>query len=93
MSLFCADSGKSADQENGLYNSNNLGQAVSQSDPTQTNRFITAVLKGDSNNQWSLRGGNANSGSLNTYFSGSRPSGYTPMKKEGAMYVTSSSIP
>jgi hypothetical protein len=47
---------------------------------------VTAIVKGESG-QWAIRGGNAQSGSLSTYFSGARPSGYNPMHKEGAIIL------
>jgi hypothetical protein len=73
-----------ADMENGLFS----GQAAGSNagDPTVANRFTTAMVKGESN-QWALRGGNAQSGSLSTYYSGARPSGYTTMKKQGAIIL------
>ncbi|KAK3674155.1 hypothetical protein LTR78_006002 [Recurvomyces mirabilis] len=74
-----------ADLENGVFSTNSATQNTN--DPTITNRFFTGVLKGNSNNHWALRGGNAQSGSLNTFFSGPRPSGYNPMKKQGAIIL------
>ncbi|KAF1966570.1 alpha-L-arabinofuranosidase B domain protein [Bimuria novae-zelandiae CBS 107.79] len=75
-----------ADLENGLFS----GQGPSQNtgDPTVTHRFLTAVLKGGAN-KWALKGGNAVSGSLSTYYKGARPTvgGYNPMKKEGAIIL------
>lgn len=73
-----------ADLENGLFSGESAGQNTA--DPTQTNRFISAVVKGEPD-QWEIRGGNAASGSLSTYYSGVRPSGYNPMKKEGALIL------
>jgi hypothetical protein len=49
-------------------------------------RFVTAIVKGEPNH-WSIRGGDAQSGDLTTYFDGQRPSGYNPMKKEGAIVL------
>ncbi|GAB1208195.1 hypothetical protein APSETT445_006936 [Aspergillus pseudonomiae] len=75
-----------ADLENGLFSgssaTNNAG------DPSLSYRFVTAVVKGKAN-QWSIRGANAASGSLSTYYSGARPSasGYNPMSKEGAIIL------
>lgn len=75
-----------ADLENGLFSGvdpiNNPG------DPTITSRFVTAVVKGKSN-QWAIRGGNSQSSrSLSTYYSGVRPAnGYNPMSKEGAIIL------
>ncbi|CAI6342017.1 unnamed protein product [Periconia digitata] len=74
-----------ADLENGLFTGRNPKNNPA---PSITNRFFTAIVKGGPN-QWALRGGNAVSGSLSTYFSGARPtpSGYNPMSKEGAIIL------
>ncbi|KAI1322519.1 Arabinosidase B [Xylariaceae sp. FL0255] len=75
-----------ADLENGLYVGDGTGENANE--PSITYRFVTAVVKGDSGNQWAVRGGNANSGSLTTYWSGPRPSpDYNPMSKEGAIIL------
>ncbi|KAI5235189.1 alpha arabinofuranosidase [Aureobasidium subglaciale] len=75
-----------ADLENGLFS----GQSPAQNtaDPSIYNRFFTGMVKGKPN-QWALRGGNAASGSLSTYFSGARPTvgGYNPMSLEGAIIL------
>ncbi|KAL7920141.1 glycoside hydrolase family 54 protein [Trichoderma austrokoningii] len=75
-----------ADLENGLFSGANPKNNAA--DPSISYRFVTAALKGESN-QWALRGGNAASGSLSTYYSGARPSvsGYNPMSKEGAIIL------
>ncbi|KAJ4349504.1 uncharacterized protein N0V89_008120 [Didymosphaeria variabile] len=75
-----------ADLENGLFSGQ--GSKQNTADPTVTYRFLTAVLKGGAN-KWALKGGNAASGSLSTYYSGARPtaSGYNPMSKEGAIIL------
>lgn len=52
-----------------------------------TANYVTAMLKGDSINRYAIKAGNANSGSLKTMYSGARPSGYYPMKKEGAIVL------
>ncbi|EAU32201.1 alpha-N-arabinofuranosidase precursor [Aspergillus terreus NIH2624] len=75
-----------ADLENGLFSGsstkNNAG------DPSVSYRFLTAIVKGKPN-QWAIRGANAASGSLSTYYNGARPnaSGYNPMSKEGAIIL------
>jgi len=73
-----------ADMENGLFS----GQGARQNtgDPTTNYRFTTAMIEGESN-QWAILGGNAQSGSLATDYSGVRPSGYNPMHKEGAIIL------
>lgn len=78
-----------ADLENGLYTSGgDTGYGVNPNNPSVTSRFVTAVLKGNSNNQWAIRGGNAKSGGLSTYYSGVRPTpNYNPMSKEGAIVL------
>ncbi|KAH8674191.1 glycoside hydrolase family 54 protein [Xylariales sp. PMI_506] len=75
-----------ADLENGLYSESAV--AVNPNDPTITYRFVTAAVKGEPN-QWAIRGGNAASGALSTYYSGIRPTlpGYNPMSKEGAIIL------
>lgn len=75
-----------ADLENGLFSGISPGNNAG--DPSITSRFVTATLKGQPN-QWSIRGGNAASGSLSTYYAGVRPSasGYNPMSKEGAIIL------
>ncbi|KAJ4299351.1 hypothetical protein N0V90_004596 [Kalmusia sp. IMI 367209] len=75
-----------ADLENGLFSGvnpkNNAG------DPSISYRFVTALIKGGPN-KWAIKGANAASGSLSTYYSGVRPSasGYNPMSKEGAIIL------
>ncbi|MEV0531026.1 alpha-L-arabinofuranosidase B [Kitasatospora sp. NPDC050463] len=75
-----------ADLENGLFSGVNRG--FNAGDPSVNNRFLTAMLKGGPN-QWAIRGGDAQSGSLSTYYSGVRPNapGYNPMKKQGAIIL------
>jgi non-reducing end alpha-L-arabinofuranosidase len=73
-----------ADLENGLYSGSNAG--YNANDPTTSNRFTTAMVEGGAN-QWAILGGNAQSGTLATDFSGVRPSGYNPMKKQGAIIL------
>ncbi|RWA10905.1 hypothetical protein EKO27_g4218 [Xylaria grammica] len=78
-----------ADLENGLYTSGgDDGYGSNPNNPSITYRFVTAILKGNSGNQWAIRGGNAKSGTLSTYYSGARPtSNYNPMSKEGAIVL------
>lgn len=75
-----------ADLENGLFSG--LSSGVNTGDPSITSRFFTAIVKGGPN-LWALRGANAASGALSTYYSGVRPtaSGYNPMSKEGAIIL------
>jgi hypothetical protein len=75
-----------ADLENGLFSG--VNQHYNANDPTINYRYTTAIIKG-THNQWAIRGGNAQSGNLSTFYSGPRPnvSGYNPMKKQGAIIL------
>ena len=73
-----------ADMENGLFSGQGAG--LNSADPTTNYRFTTAMIEGESN-QWAILGGNAQSGSLATDYSGVRPSGYNPMHKVGAIIL------
>jgi non-reducing end alpha-L-arabinofuranosidase len=72
-----------ADLEWGLFSGVNAGY---NRNPTINHRFVTAVVKGESNH-WAIRSGNAQSGGLSTVFDGPRPNGYHPMKKQGAILL------
>ena len=61
-------------------------RAATTPSPPINHRFVTAIVKGEPNH-WAIRGGNAQSGGLTTYFDGRRPNGYHPMKKEGAILL------
>jgi hypothetical protein len=76
-----------ADLEAGLYAQGGGGK--SQNDPTQTSAFVTAMEKNNGTTELALRGGNAASGPLSTYYEGSLPPGYNPMKKQGAIVLGS----
>ncbi|MEE4540548.1 arabinofuranosidase catalytic domain-containing protein [Streptomyces sp. V4-01] len=73
-----------ADLENGLYqgsgnNPANLGNA---------SPFVTALLKNNGQTAFALKGGNARSGPLSTWWNGALPSGgYTPMHQEGSIVL------
>ena len=75
-----------ADLENGLFSGLNAG--FNANDPSIGNRFVTAIIKGQPDH-WAIRGGNAQSGGLSTFYDGARPdvAGYNPMKKEGAIIL------
>ncbi|MEU8280409.1 arabinofuranosidase catalytic domain-containing protein, partial [Microbispora bryophytorum] len=75
-----------ADLENGLFSG--INQKNNPGDPSISHRFLTAIIKGEPNH-WAIRGGNAQSGSLGTFYDGARPNvpGYNPMKKEGAILL------
>ncbi|WP_206793704.1 alpha-L-arabinofuranosidase B [Amycolatopsis sp. MtRt-6] len=75
-----------ADLENGLFSG--VNQRYNANDPSISHRFLTAIVKGGPN-RWAIRGGNAQSGGVSTFYDGVRPNvaGYHPMKKEGAIIL------
>ena len=75
-----------ADLEGGMVAQNN--QDPNPNDPSQTSTYITAVLKNNGTTEFALRGGDATTGSLSTYYKGSLPFGMT-MKKQGAIVLGS----
>jgi len=74
-----------ADLEYGLFSEGSNGK--NSNDPTQTAPFVTAVLRNDGTKEFALRGGDATSGNLSTYYKGALPGGWTPMKKQGALIL------
>lgn len=73
-----------ADMEDGVFSG--YGPKENDGDPTISYRFVTATLKGKPN-QWAMKGGNAASGTLSTFYNGVRPAGYTTMHKQGAIIL------
>ena len=83
----CSGSGPwvAADMEDGLFqggNGSNTGNKGNTGDD-----FVTALLKNDGTSTYALKGGNAQSGGLSTWWNGPLPNGYAPMKKEGAIIL------
>lgn len=80
-----------SDMEAGLFSGH--GAKENAGDPTIDSwRFVTAVVDGGGGNRWDLRGGNAQSGSLTTFYSGERPAaqrfgGYWPMRRQGGILL------
>ena len=80
-----------SDMEAGLFSGYNAKQNAA--DPTIDSwRFVTAAVDGGGGNKWDLRGGNAQTGGLTTFYSGVRPgsqtnSSYYPMHKQGAILL------
>ncbi len=73
-----------ADLENGVFEG---GTAVDTSNLGNPSKFVTALLKNDGQTAFALKGGNAQSGSLSTWYSGALPSGYSPMHQEGSIVL------
>jgi hypothetical protein len=84
----CANGGPrvAADLENGLFaggNGNNPNNAGNKS------TFVTALVKNNGTTTYAIKGGNADSGGLTTWYNGSLPTttGYKPMHQEGAIIL------
>jgi hypothetical protein len=84
----CTGSGPwvQADLENGLFMG---GNGVNASNTGNSSAFVTALVKSNNTTRYAIKGGNAQSGSLSTWYSGALPttSGYTPMHLEGAIVL------
>jgi len=76
-----------ADLEYGLFTEGSGG--TNTSDPSLTYPYVTAMLKNDGTTEFALKGANAQSGDLRTFYEGSLPSGWSPMKKQGAIVLGS----
>lgn len=80
-----------SDMEAGLFSGR--GAKENSDDPTIDSwRFVTAVMEGGGGDRWNLRGGNAQTGALTTFYSGERPAaqqygGYWPMRKQGGILL------
>jgi hypothetical protein len=73
-----------ADMENGLFSGKSA--QYNAGDKTVGYAYVTAMLKGEPGT-WAIKAGNAQSGALQTMYSGARPNGYNPMHKEGAIIL------
>lgn len=81
-----------ADLENGVFKGDKGGwQSQAITTPSAKSiiaNFATAMLKGPSGNHFTLKGGDAQSGTLVTMWDGNRPSpGYSPKKLQGAIIL------
>ncbi|WIM97338.1 arabinofuranosidase catalytic domain-containing protein [Actinoplanes oblitus] len=75
-----------ADLENGMFQ----GANGSNPNPGNNSAFVTAVLKNNGQTTYALKGGNAQSGGLTTWWNGSLPTdkpGYKPMHQEGGIIL------
>jgi len=73
-----------ADMENGVFAGPTF--AANAMDTPLTSVYVTAMVIGRSGT-FALRGGNAQMGTLATMYDGVRPTGYNPMKKQGAIIL------
>jgi non-reducing end alpha-L-arabinofuranosidase len=76
-----------ADFEGGIYPGGS--KAWNPTQVARTSPFVTAMLKNNGTTSFALKGGDAQSGSLDTVYDGPLPAGYGPMKKQGAIVLGS----
>jgi hypothetical protein len=81
----CTGSGPwvEADMENGQW----MGNGSNPNNRGNSTPFVTAVLKNNGTSAFELDGGDSTTGGLSTWYNGPLPSGYSPMKKEGAIVL------
>ena len=82
----CSGSGPwvQADMENGLFAGANGSDTNNHGN---SGAFVTALVKNNGQTTYAIKGGNAQSGGLTTWYSGALPSGYAPMHQEGAILL------
>ncbi len=76
-----------ADLEWGLYPGGS--QSWNPNQRAFTSKFVTATLKNNGTTRFAIKGANAQSGTLFTLWDGALPSGYSPMRKQGAIILGS----
>jgi non-reducing end alpha-L-arabinofuranosidase len=72
-----------ADLEWGVFSGGN--QSWNANQKTMAHLYVTAMLKNNGTTNFALKGANAQSGILTTVWNGNLPSGWSPMKKMGAI--------
>ncbi|HEY0543721.1 MAG TPA: arabinofuranosidase catalytic domain-containing protein [Actinoallomurus sp.] len=84
----CTGSGPwvEADLENGMFQGANGSNTANQGNNTT---YVTALLKNNGQTTYALKGGNAQSGGLTTWWNGALPNrgGYIPMHQEGSIIL------
>jgi hypothetical protein len=81
-----------ADLEVGVFNQGGASGATNTNDVNLAFPFATAMLEGNSasaagGGPFTLKGANAQSGTLSTIYDGARPNGYSPMHKQGGIVL------
>jgi len=73
-----------ADMENGIFSGSTNAYTGNTS---VAYPYVTGVLIGRAGGTYALMAGNSQTGTLTTMYDGARPSGYTKMKKQGAIVL------
>ena len=76
-----------ADLEYGVFAEGST--AKNSNDLPMTSNYVTAMMKNNGTSEFALKGSNAQSGSLATFYKGALPGGWSPMKKQGAIVLGS----
>jgi hypothetical protein len=76
-----------ADMEDGMLSGPTNGHNPDL--PSMPYPYVTAVEKNDGTTNYALRGGNATTGALTTFYAGQLPAGKRPMRKQGAIVLGS----
>jgi hypothetical protein len=76
-----------ADLEGGLYAQGSGGKNANN--PSLTYAYVTAMEKNNGTGTFALKGADATTGSLSTFYSGSVPPGYNPSTKQGSIVLGS----
>ena len=76
-----------ADFENGVFHGGDPNVAPASNTPVVAAAFATLILNGPSGNHYTMKGGDAQTGKLETKYDGVRPPGYNPQHKEGAVVL------
>ena len=79
--------GVQADLENGLFHWNRRSCHPRANVSDGPRPFLSAWLKNNGQTRFALKWGDAQSGELNTIYAGALPSGYAPMRQEGAILL------
>jgi len=79
--------GVHADLENGIFHWDKRSCNPAADISGGPRPFVSAWLKNDGQKRFALKWGDAQSGGLNTIYSGALPSGYAPMRQEGAIIL------
>ena len=74
-----------ADLEGGLYSKGSIGQNTS--DLSMTSTYVTAVEKNNGTSEMQLKGADATTGNLTTFYKGGLP--YSKMQKQGSIILGS----
>ncbi|WP_426441870.1 alpha-L-arabinofuranosidase B [Bradyrhizobium genosp. P] len=79
--------GVHADLENGIFHWDKRSCNPAAEIGGRPRPFISAWLKNNGQTRFALKRGDAQSGGLDTIYSGALPSGYAPMRQEGAIIL------